>query len=212
MRRASRAAPSANERSSPRIRGAIRHPRTALLRSGYPEYWSSSERTSFRPGSEPSSPGSGRARVCGCPGGRIGTNGSHRGASLVAPCVIAPCAILFRDGEFPWHGRSLTVSSSVALLRFRFVAAFQSGSQRLAGERGAGARGAEASRPFVDSLRKCRVHRYSYGFHSDILTCFNSHASHAILHGRARESLKNPCRDSGIYGKPLISRSSKRFK
>ena len=28
----------------------------------------------------------------------------------------------------------------------------------------------------------------------------------------AKESLKNPCRDSGIYGNPLISRSSKRFK
>ena len=27
-----------------------------------------------------------------------------------------------------------------------------------------------------------------------------------------RESLKNPCRDSGIHGQPLISRSSKRFK
>ena len=26
------------------------------------------------------------------------------------------------------------------------------------------------------------------------------------------ESLKNPCRDSGIYGQPLIFRSSKRFK
>ena len=33
-----------------------------------------------------------------------------------------------------------------------------------------------------------------------------------MVESLAKESLKNPCRDSGIYGKPLISRSQKRFK
>ena len=67
--------------------------------------------------------------------------------------------------------------------------------------------------PLIGTLRCCNVHQAGRRFHN-ARKCSRSIGTDAcpLRPWSDRESLKNPYRDSEIYGHSLISRSPKRFK